>query len=229
MKRIWQIALTIPVSLATPVFMTLPTDAATFATQVEYYQEGAGIVDAYRRETDHALGAPQADKTEDFLSLGLGGWAIFGFDTLFSKQVTLWETTWGQKKNQNAYDEQVQVYVGSDLDFTPGNLAETLGNGNWLDLGIVKNIADGAYDTDQNNDSAESGATLNIGNNAPYQYVLLVDQSENSLGRDGFDVNAIAVTSERGVGVPEPSNTISLITLGIFAAGLLLKRTPSQS
>lgn len=56
-----------------------PSYAQGFATRTEVYDPGTGSIANYRRDVTNALGAPQADRTLDFLSLGMGGSAIFSF------------------------------------------------------------------------------------------------------------------------------------------------------
>ncbi|NJK36741.1 MAG: PEP-CTERM sorting domain-containing protein [Oscillatoriales cyanobacterium RM2_1_1] len=229
MNKISKLLLSVPISLAAITLVAAPSLAGTFATKVEYYNQGKfnfnnATKTAARSNTDNVLGAPQADGTKDFLSLGVGGWGIFSFDTWFSGDITLWETTWGFKNKQSDYDEQVEVYVGTDLDFAAGDLASTLGSGNWFDVGRVKNIADGAYDTNQKDGVAGSGATINIGNSNLYKYILLVDKSADLKDRDGFDVNAISVNPATPTSVPEPASVLGLLTLGGLGAGSLLKR-----
>lgn len=206
-----------------------PAQAGTFATNIEYYNQGKfnyndpGKV-AKRTNTDNALGAPQADATNDFLSLGVDGWGIFSFDTWFSGEITLWETTWGFKSKQSQYDEKVEVYVGTELDFVAGDLGATLDNDNWFDVGTVENIANSAFDTNQNDGLAGAGATLNIGNDNLYKYVLLVDKSQDKSGRDGFDVNAISVNPASPASVPEPATVLGLLTVGALGIGAKRQR-----
>lgn len=77
--------------------------ATVFVTQVVEYNEGAGITQAPRRETANAIGAPDGK----FLSLGLGGSAIFSFGTAFRSTVTLTEVTFG---NRAGHFERVQLF-----------------------------------------------------------------------------------------------------------------------
>jgi hypothetical protein len=77
--------------------------ATVFASSVAEYVEGAGIVSPARRITDNALGAPDGA----FLSLGLGGSAVFDFGTAFRTSVTLTEVTFG---NRAGHVESALVY-----------------------------------------------------------------------------------------------------------------------
>ncbi|AFY99968.1 PEP-CTERM sorting domain-containing protein [Calothrix sp. PCC 6303] len=210
----------LPFSIAATALSTTPVFAGTldFATNVLEYKEGQGIQTSWRRITDNALGSydkgykgEEADvekffhtKNQNFLSLGLGGEAIFEFGKKFTKEVTVWETTWGSANEKQSYhDERIQIFVGNDLK-------------NWLSIGTIKNIADGAY-------KEKEGATLQIGNNDTYKYVRVVDKSQVADGRDGFDVNAIAV---RGVtqAVPEPGAILGLLAVG----GMVVAKSKKQ-
>ncbi|NEO84055.1 MAG: PEP-CTERM sorting domain-containing protein [Spirulina sp. SIO3F2] len=195
-----------------------PSYAQGFATRTEVYDPGTGNIADYRRDVTNALGTPQADRTRDFLSLGMGGSAIFSFasaenvDGYFSGSVTVWETTWGNKSRQSQYDERIEVFVGNNLNDVE----------NWLSIGEIWNIRDGAFDTNQSDGSAGSGATLDIGNDDLYKYVRVVDLSQKRA--DGFDVNAIAVNPANAPAeaVPEPATIIGgLLALG---GGALAKK-----
>ncbi|MEM8642253.1 MAG: PEP-CTERM sorting domain-containing protein [Cyanobacteria bacterium P01_G01_bin.54] len=203
------------VAIATAI---APSYAQGFATKTEAYNPGSGNIADYRRDVTNALGAPQADRTKDFLSLGMGGSAIFSFASAdntsgyFSGSVTVWETTWGSKSHQGQYDERIEVFVGNDL----GNVD------NWLSIGEIWNIRDKAFDTNQSDGLAGAGATLEIGNEELYQYVRVVDLSQKRA--DGFDVNAIAVNPAAAPteAVPEPATLIGgLLALG---GGAMLKK-----
>ncbi|MGB0562185.1 MAG: PEP-CTERM sorting domain-containing protein [Spirulinaceae cyanobacterium] len=196
----------------------VPVYAQSFATKTEVYNPGTGNIAGYRQDVTNPLGAPQADKTKDFLSLGMGGSAIFSFaspdnlDGYFSGSITVWETTWGHKSHQGQYDERIEVFVGNDLNTVD----------NWLSVGEIWNIRDGAFDTNQSDGLAGSGATLDIGNDELYKYVRVVDLSGKRA--DGFDVNAIAVNpaGQPTEAVPEPTTIIGgLLALG---GGALAKK-----
>lgn len=201
MKTTLKSAIAIPFSLALTALVAAPSLAGslTFATNVEEFNEGVGIQEAYRRNTANALGAPQLNaysSTKDFLSLGVGGSAIFSFGTQFTNKVTLWETTWGDKNGrQSAYDEQVEVFASNSLD------------GVWTRLGLIKNIEDGAYNT-------AAGASLTF--DGIFQYLKLVDKSAAGSDRDGFDVNGIGVES-----VPEPFTIAGMV---VGASGIIAAR-----
>lgn len=200
-------AIALPVSIALTICANSANAASlTYAETVESYTQGEFTYDdpgkiATRTNVNNALGAPEDDATDNFLSLGFGGEAVFSFGGMFSEQVKVWETTLGGYNSQDEYDEQVEVFVGNDLE-------------NWLSIGVIENIADGAY-TD--------GATLDIGNDNLYQFVRLVDLSPVSEDRDGFDVNAIAVNTGME-SVPEPTSILGLLTVGILGATSLHKR-----
>lgn len=226
------IAVSVSLTVSTAIGIgAAPAFANTnFATGVVEYTEGSGITDAQRErrtDTDNALGSYLnsydqqkhgseenflVNKNLDFLSLGLGGEAIFEFGEYFFPEITLWETTWGEKTGQGQHDERLEVLVGNDLE-------------EWVSLGVIENIAGSAYNSvDGATISAAEGSELS---NQLFRYVKVIDQSPvPGTSRDGFDVNAIAA---KGSGkfvkaVPEPASILGLLTVGVFGAGSLGKR-----
>lgn len=80
--------------------------ATVYASNVDSYTQGSGIKPAdapYRTNTAHALGAVDGD----FLSLGLGGSAIFSFGAIFGSPLSTFEITWGKVE---AHVEIAKVY-----------------------------------------------------------------------------------------------------------------------
>ncbi|MFT4149743.1 MAG: VPLPA-CTERM sorting domain-containing protein [Paracoccaceae bacterium] len=78
-------------------------DAATYyATTATYITPGANLTPA-RSDTSKALGAPDGE----FMSLGLGGSAIFTFGNVFGSPLSTFEITLG---NVATYLETVDVY-----------------------------------------------------------------------------------------------------------------------
>lgn len=218
MKLLTQALLAAPLTLLASTLVSVPAQAAdlTFATKVEAYNPGFATYDGSktvvandRDNPTEALGAfnvPTGDVynsgNNKFLSLGLGGSAIFSFGTLFQNQVRLWETTWGYKSSQEAYDEEVEVYVSKNLN-------------DWSFVKLVKNIADGAYNT-------KTGTVVNLPVGEIYQYVKLVDKSAQVRDRDGWDVSAIAVeAAPSAAAAPEPTTMAGLALAG---AGLTAYR-----
>ncbi|MEL7034353.1 MAG: PEP-CTERM sorting domain-containing protein [Cyanobacteria bacterium J06592_8] len=197
-----------------------------YATTVESYTQGKFLYDDVdminsRTNTDNALGAPDkgnVDANEDFLSLGFGGEAVFSFDTGFSGEVKIWETTWDSKDSQKDYWEEAAIFVG-DLD------------GNWFELGSILNIEDGAYDPTDGKDTngqLDGGASLfttDLFGDDIFHFVKVIDITPDAYqrqNRDGFDINAIAVQGiDDTTSVPEPS---AMLGLGIVAMGLAGKK-----
>jgi len=196
-----------------------------YATDVVYYDNNDTAMASFRKDINNALGDPSLTSdskdgykgNKDFLALGLGGRAVFNFGQDFAGEVSIWETTWGQKSRQSSYDERVDVYYGNfSTETNWENLANDLSQ--WTSAGEVLNIKDNAYNT-------AAGAT-NEGS-APtgiFNHVLLVDKSQAKKGRDGFDVNAIAVQGIDSQEVPEPTSVLSLLMVGAFGAQALRKR-----
>jgi hypothetical protein len=233
MKTLWKAAWIIPASLAmTAVTATASVAASlTYATEVESYQQGVfkysdqGKLEA-RTQLDSALGSPEkggnVDQVSNFLSLGLGGEAVFSFGTGFSGEVKIWETTWGEKSSQSDYWEEVKIYVGKTQN-------------EWFELGNIQNIADGAYDPSDHNktngqlDGGASLLTTDLFGAEVFNFVKVVDvtpESQWKSNRDGFDINAIAV---EGVSVPEPASTLGLMAVGVLGMGSLTKKRQNKA
>ncbi len=199
-----KVLLALPLAFSTFAATALPSHAVgvklsdyQFATSVKY-REGAGVA-ANRKVQTNALGTPQFGNI-DFLSLGLGGQAIFGFGTAFNREVRIWETTWGNHTRQSAHDERVRIFVGNTGEFDATD---------WVSIGELWNIQDDA--------DSRNGAAKAIAGSNSYRFVKLVDISPRpGSSGDGFDVNAIGVRP-----VPEPA-TIS--GLAVAAAGLVAAR-----
>ena len=68
--------------------------AVIYATSVDQYNQGAGVV-APRDNTDNALGAADGS----FLALGLGGDATFSFGQVFGSPGAVFEITFGKRSN----------------------------------------------------------------------------------------------------------------------------------
>lgn len=95
--------------LATAVaagFSGAASAATYYATTVVEYTPGAGITDPWRMITDHALGAPD----EEFLSLGLGGSAVFTFGRAFTGPGNVYEITYSRP----GYTETASVFGSVD-------------------------------------------------------------------------------------------------------------------
>ena len=126
------IAISVSLAVSTAIGISAaPAFANTnFATKAKY-TEGSNITRDRdnRTNADNALGSyldtydQQKHKSEenfllnknkDFLSLGLGGEAIFEFGQYFFPEITLWETTWGEKDGLKQHDERLEVFVGNE-------------------------------------------------------------------------------------------------------------------
>lgn len=85
------------------------TNAPAAASTIHYADSvnwtNNGTVAMGRDNPNNALGAPDGQ----FLSLGLGGEATFGFSTLFSGSASVFEVTFG---NRASYPESADIYVG---------------------------------------------------------------------------------------------------------------------
>lgn len=164
------------------------SSGATCATVSACYASGKQVVDSFaqgkrkngsavlavRSMPSKALGLPQKNDTENFVSLGFGGKIVIRFNNVIvngtGADFQLWETTFGDKnRNWSSYPEAVTVEASQD-----GNT--------WVTLGAT-NRKDQLYD---------------LKNLAWAKYVRLTDVSNKSkFGStdDGFDVDAIEVKS----------------------------------
>jgi len=192
--------------------------AQLYATDVVYYDNNGTSMASYRSNTANALGDPNlsADSAngykgnKDFLALGLGGRAVFNFGQDFVGEVSIWETTWGNKSKQSSYDEQIDIYYGNfnnvaDWDTLSNDLSQ------WTNAGEILNIQDNAYNT------AVGASNSGFAPTGVFNHVLLVDKSQVKSGRDGFDVNAIAVQGVEQQEVPEPTAVAGLLMVGALA------------
>ena len=163
-------------------------DAATlWATSVEYTQ-GSGITDLTRTNTANALGATDGS----FLSLGIGGTAVFSFGQQFTAPVVIVE--FNKSKSATNYYEAVEVY-GLLLDGTS------------VFLTTVENIYA----------QAETGG-YTISGDYVFDKLLLVDISEAGKNRDGFDIDSISVTAYVASG-GETIAPVPLPAAGFLLAG----------
>lgn len=104
-------ALGFAVLVAAPA--TASQAAVIYADEVESYTQGTGITSSARTIQANALGAADGK----FLSLGIGGEAIFRFGQTVTgySAVSIFETTFGDRDNN---PEEVQVFGGLDGVFT---------------------------------------------------------------------------------------------------------------
>ncbi len=220
-----------PAAVVTGILCTTGSAQAAqlFATDVVYYNNNGTQMDEYRKNTNNALGDPELltdstngyDGSKDFLSLGIGGRAVFDFGQNFSGNVTLWETTWGNKSSQKSYDERVGIYYGNfDASVDWSAVANDLSQ--WVSAGDIFNIQDGAYNT------AAGATNAGASPSGIFNRVLLVDKSPNGKSRDGFDVNAIAAQGVDKQAVPEPTSVISLLLIGGLGIQSIRKRSMSH-
>ncbi len=198
--------------------------AKIHATDVVYYDNNNSVSEA-RSKTVNALGVDSYNNGGYFMSLGLGGRAVFDFGQDFSGEISLWESTGsnapvtlGNYQVQSDYDERVDIYYGNfdnvvDWQSVAGDLSQ------WSYAGDIFNIADGAYLADGATNAGEAAEGV-------FNYVMLVDKSQAVNGRDGFDVRAIAVTPVESdpEAVPEPTSALSLLMLSSIGIIRFLKR-----
>lgn len=183
MKKILTVVL---LTLSLTVF-TSTAFAYIYATNALVTFGTNGGIDPSRSDINNALGAPDSE----FLSLGLGGAAVFDFGQAFSGPVSIWETTYDANATPSErakYPEYAQIYVGNtwSTDFSSFSLVAEINN-------------------------TDYPTTINL--TGSYQYLLIRDVTNlhpDGKLADGFDVNAVGVTP-----VPIPG------ALWLLGSGLL--------
>jgi hypothetical protein len=200
----------------TAIFLTLAVAAAaqanTIYAQNALWYAGSGAnpntTDASRDLVANALGAPDGE----FLSLGIGGYAVFDFGAPFDTSASIVEVTWGSRAN---WYESAEVYAAPvasarpDVfqqlldDFAPGSQEGVNASSYWSFLGAI-----------DNQDAAGISNVVLPAIEAPYLYLAVVDSTPSAQNRDGFDVDAVGVMAVSG-SVPEPA------TMLLFGTGLL--------
>jgi hypothetical protein len=151
--------------------------AVTYATAVDY-APGTGITDANRKVESNALG----DANGNFLSLGIGGLAVFSFGTPFSAPGSVLEVTYGDRTD---HVETAKVYGGLTYDPVTNDITSFVFLGNLI-----------------NTSSSSILSFLGV-----YNFLAILDTSVGGSGRDGFDIDAISVTA-----VPVPAGVALLGT-----------------
>lgn len=188
-------------ALATTLAMVLPlaAGAATIhATDVTYFK-GQGVK-GERAESTRALGA--AD--DRFLSLGLGGAAVFSFGQLFVGPASVTEVTLGSRP---AHVEEVRVFVSETFVKGTNRFDETA----FREVGRITN--------------ASPLTALNF--SGVFRYLALLDTSPRQAGRDGFDIDSISVVAAplpaKLTAVPVPASA-PLLLAGVVVLAWMRRR-----
>jgi hypothetical protein len=200
------------VILGTLGFSTMASADTLWATDVEWEAGGRVKMNSFRANTDNALGAPDKDNADDrnFLSLGLGGFAIFDFGAEFAGTVEVVETTWG---NRGGYKEFAEVWVAdSGFDFDAYVMGDGFPQDDFTFAGRIDNQDAQGY----------SAVDLDGLSDSPFRYVAILDQTGGN--KDGFDVNAVGVSPVSANPTPEPG---TVVLLGMGLTGLYIRRRRS--
>lgn len=184
------LALVASLAMALPVLAGAATITATDATAFA----GKGVV-GDRGAAGNALGVADGK----FLSLGLGGAAVFSFGQAFTGPISVLEVTY----NRVGYLETARVFAGNL--FAAGTSAFRMAD--FTEIGTIGNAA--------------PVATLSF--TGTYRYLALLDTSPRRAGRDGYDVDSITVSGGPAATiapapVPLPASAL-LLALGIGAFG----------
>jgi len=171
------------------------------ASSVEHFDQGltknGSAVASNRSDPTAALGAPELTDTLNFVSLGIGGSLILGFDSPFAKEsVIVWETTYGNPAN---YPESAEIWIGS---------GETWDSADFLFVSDLANDEDGME---------ISLATL-LTEVSEFHYLKIIDTTDISIhngNADGFDVDGVSVTA-----IPTPGS----VGLAFMSAGVASRR-----
>ena len=159
-KNLLKALLTAAVIVGAPVISSAAP--YTYVDTVEFYNGDLFGAVGDRTDVTNAIGST----TGDFLSLGLGGTAIFSFGTVFESVATVTEVTWGSTVG---YEETAMISVSAD-------------GINWTD---IMNIS---------NSTATSLINLPSGNWTYLKLVDTTSLTfPNSTSTDGFDVDVIGV------------------------------------
>jgi hypothetical protein len=190
-------------------FAAMASADTLWATDVAWEAGGRVKMNSFRANTDNALGSSDKDNAGDknFLSLGLGGYAIFDFGAEFAETVEVVETTWG---NRGGYKEFAEVWVaGSGFDFDAYVTGEGFPEDDFVFAGQIDNQDAQGY-------SAVDLAGLS---DSPFRYVAILDRTGGN--KDGFDVNAVGVSPVQLNPTPEPG---AFLLFGMGLAGLYAAR-----
>ncbi|TYB75764.1 T9SS type A sorting domain-containing protein [Bizionia myxarmorum] len=147
---------------------------------------GVAMTNPSRINPAKALGQPQGNQTENFVSLGFGGEVVIGFDGVVKNEVgndlIIFETTFGNKNFSN-YPESADVYISQ----------------NGVDFYLLGSVLTSEF------------ATFDIDNAltpTPLTYITqvkLIDTTPtNSISDDGFDLDGIIAIN----GCSEPENVV---------------------
>lgn len=156
-----------------------------------------------------ALGSPNASTgtNTNFLSLGLGGIAVFDFGVEFAAAAIVFETTGGRASYPT---ETAKVYVAGS-SYAPTFAGLNAGNG-------LAQISTAPFTYVTTITSKTPSSLIDL---APlggtFRYILLQDVTTGAAtgaGYDGFDVDAIGVAP-----VPEPA---TFVLAGLGMAGIVL-------
>jgi hypothetical protein len=183
------------------------------ASWVLGYEFGADVngewnIDPVRLNPEQALGAPQDDDTENFFSLGYGGWVSLAFDgaitDLPGKDIEIYETSYASDDCASDGIEEVTIELTNDTDFSTGVT-------NWYGAG-----ANGIVCRDGSVDIADFGLEFVTG--------IRITNNGTSTTFDGYDVDGVLAINGC-TSVPNPgcyAESVYLFEQGTKANGDLI-------
>jgi hypothetical protein len=180
---------------------TVATPAAAhwvFATDAAFqYQAGQAGIGKGQGNDDNALG----NTRDSSRSLGLGGAAVFGFDTAFTGQLRFWD----QSSGTGQWPSNLSVFVGNSWNFDDPNFKLDLSE--WTSVGTL-----GQPD-------ARNGSTLKVP--GVFQYLLIVDNGSRTRGRTPFNVTRVSVLPGSTHSLPAPAAVPIPGAVWLFGSALL--------
>jgi hypothetical protein len=168
-----------------------------YATDASFqYQAGQAGIGRSGGNDANALG----NDRNSTRSLGIGGAAVFSFDTSFTDRIRFWDSTQGTGQ----WPSNLSVFVGNSWDVDNPNFRLDLSQ--WTSLGTL------------NGPDVRHGSTLRVP--GVFQYLLIVDSSAR--GQRPFNIASVSVLAAPG---SSESPTVAAVpvpgALWLFGSGLL--------
>jgi hypothetical protein len=192
-KFAWAAAALLALTVSTPA-----TAHWVFATDASFqYQAGQAGIRKGQGNDDNALG----NTRDSSRSLGVGGAAVFGFDTAFTGQIRFWD----QGSGTGQWPSNLSIFVGNSWNFDDPSFKLDLSE--WTSIGTL-----GQPD-------ARNRSTLTVP--GVFQYLLIIDNGTHMRGRTPFNVTRVAVLPAAVENLPAPAPVPIPGAIWLFGSGLL--------